>query len=140
MRKNLIFTEIRKLHYVFIILILSALFVSCHKKNESDVCIAPTIEKNLVGIWDALLMSDEGTKYILEFKNDGSYVESNGLLFGTDNAPDITWKIQKDSVVVTGKYNNATSGSYSFSVLTNTCEKVVFDMEGIDKLILTRKK
>jgi len=132
--------NIKQLFYFLIALNLSVLFISCHKKDEDIDCVAPSIEKNLVGIWDALLMSDEGTKYVLEFKSNGSYAESSGLLFGTDNSPVNTWKIQKESIVLTSKYNNQTTGSYSFPVLTNTCEKVVFDMEGIDKLILTRKK
>lgn len=140
MKKDLKWQEMKSLHLLFIVLILSALFVSCDKKDEDTVCVAPAIEKNLIGLWDAILMSDESTKYVLEFKNDGTYAESSGLLFGTDNSPAMTWKQKKDSVIITGKYSNSTSGSYSFSVLMNTCEKVVFDMEGIDKLMLTRKK
>ena len=140
MKKNLKWQEVRRLHLLFLILILSALLVACDKKDEDNACVAPAIEKNLIGLWDAILMSDKSTKYVLEFKSDGTYAESSGLLFGTDNSPAVTWKQQKDSVIITGKYNNSTSGSYSFSVLMNTCEKVVFDMEGIDKLALTRKK
>ncbi|GGC12670.1 hypothetical protein [Dyadobacter sediminis] len=140
MKKNLKRQEVRRPHLLFFALLLSALFVACDKKDKDAVCVAPSVEKNLIGLWDALLMSDEGTKYVLEFKSDGSYTESNGLLFGTDNSPVNAWKIQNDSIFLTSKYNNQTAGSYTFPVLTNTCEKVVFDMEGIDKLILTRKK
>ena len=120
------------------IFVTALIFISCHKEKDQE-CVAPAIVKNLIGKWSAIMQSDSLHADMIEFKADGSYVESNGLLLGVYFSPVGKWKTNGNAVTITGKFNNSTEATYDFTMDQNTCNKVTLDIEGLDKLVLTRK-
>lgn len=122
---------------IFSALILSFFFFGC-VENEK-VCTAPTLEENIIGSWTATMLSGKELVNNLEFNKDKSFKESSGLLFGNYDSTKITWKVDGDSLTLTGVYTKSGPAVYSFTLIANSCNEITLDMEGFDTLKLVRK-
>ncbi|MCF2490303.1 hypothetical protein [Dyadobacter sp. CY347] len=114
--------------------------ISCNEKGKEKPCIPATLKKNIIGTWTGYLESMPTQKDEISFVENGTFSETEGILFGKRNEPVMVWKAEKDSLKISGKFNNNTSAVYVFSSLTNTCDSIVLDLQGIDKIFLKRKK
>ncbi len=93
----------------------------------------------MVNNWKAKLLSDKDKTQELTFENDGSFKESNGLIFGATGDPVCNWEVDGDSVILNGKFYNGTIEHYECSVISRTCDQIVLNIEGIDQLELNKK-
>jgi hypothetical protein len=75
----------------------------------------------------------------VEFKKDGKYTETKDLLLGDYFSPTATWSVKNDSVAVVAKYSNLSVSTYKFSLQQNTCNEIILDLEGLERVKLTRK-
>ena len=123
-----------------ILIFCLAIFItsSCDKDKDKP-CVAPAFEKNIRGTWQGSLESMPTQTDEVSFLENGTFIETAGLLFGKRNGPVIVWTAEKDSLIISCKFTNNTSAVYGFSVLTNTCDSIVLDVQGIDKVFLKRK-
>lgn len=102
-------------------------------------CVPPPLAEQIVGSWNAELLSEHTTPQEITFESNGNFKEARGLLFGTYLKSEDRWKVKNDSLVVEGKLANGTQLKYEFSIDSRTCNEIVFDFEGIDKMKLIRK-
>ncbi|MCF0042193.1 hypothetical protein [Dyadobacter fanqingshengii] len=114
------------------------IITSCDKDKDKP-CVAPTFAKNIIGTWQGSLESSPKQTDEISFIEGGTFKESGGMLFGKRNEPVITWTAEKDSLKISGKFKNNTTAVYAFSALMNTCDSIILDVEGIDKIFLKRK-
>lgn len=117
-------------------LLVVTMSTACEKDKE---CVAPPLSQNIIGTWNAALQSSEKDIQEVTFMNDKSFKESNGLLFGTYYKSEVTWEAKNDSLILKGKFTNKSTATYEMSVITNSCDQIVLDMEGLDQLKLTKK-
>ena len=75
-----------------VLLLAAAILTACKDKKEAD-CVAPTIEKNLVGTWQATFTSKAGNSgpSTVTFKENGT-MTGIGSLFKNTSAPTYSWK------------------------------------------------
>ncbi|MCF2520671.1 hypothetical protein [Dyadobacter sp. CY351] len=111
---------------------------SCEKDKEKP-CVAPVFGKNIIGTWTGNFELTPKIKAGLTFSENGQFEDTGGLLFGNKNESPLTWTVKGDSLKITGKFKDKGIKNYSFSALTNTCDSIVLDVEGIDKIFLKRK-
>lgn len=109
---------------------------ACEKDKE---CVAPPLSQNIVGTWNATLQSSGKDVQEVSFTNDKVFKESNGLLFGTYYQSEVTWEAKDNDLILKGKFTNKSTATYEMSVITNSCDQIVLDMEGLDQLKLTKK-
>lgn len=119
-----------------ITLIAVTMGTACEKDKE---CVAPPLSQNIIGTWNATLQSAEKDVQEVIFENDKTFKESNGLLFGTYYQSEIKWEAKNDSIVLIGKFTNNSTAKYEMSVVSNSCNQIVLNMEGLDQLKLTKK-
>ncbi|MCE7073299.1 hypothetical protein LZG74_23485 [Dyadobacter sp. CY327] len=122
-----------------LIFCMAIFIVSSCDKDKDKPCVPPAFAKNIIGNWTGSLESSPKESDEVTFLEDGKFKETGGILFGKQNEPVMTWIAEKDSLVISGKFKNNTSAVYAFSALTNTCDSIVLDVEGIDKIFLKRK-
>ena len=123
-----------------ILIFCVALFVtsSCDK-DKDQLCVAPAFNKNIIGTWTGNFESNPKIKEDVSFSNTGVFEDTGGLLFGNKNESALAWISKGDSLKITGKFKNKGTKIYSFFSLTNACDSIVLDVEGIDKIFLKRK-
>lgn len=102
-------------------------------------CVPPPLADQIVGTWNAELVSDHRAPQEITFENGGSFKESKGLLFGLYLKSKDHWSVKNDSLIVEGEFSDGTKQKYEFSIVSRTCNEVVFDLEGADKMKLIRK-
>ncbi|MCF2499601.1 hypothetical protein [Dyadobacter chenhuakuii] len=122
-----------------LIFCLAIFIASSCDKDKDKPCAPPAFAKNIIGNWTGSLESSPKELDEVTFLEDGKFKETGGILFGKQNEPVMTWIAEKDSLKISGKFKNNTSAVYAFSALTNTCDSIVLDVEGIDKIFLKRK-
>ncbi|MCF0064356.1 hypothetical protein MUK70_25800 [Dyadobacter chenwenxiniae] len=122
-----------------LIFFLVIFIASACDKDKDEPCVPPAFAKNILGTWLGSLESSPKHTDELSFLEDGTFTESGGMLFGKQNEPIMTWTAEKDSLKISGKFKNNTNAVYAFSALTNACDSIVLDVEGIDKIFLKRK-
>jgi hypothetical protein len=113
------------------------LLVSCKKAN--DECVAPNMETNIVGKWSASWNSSSQNICQVEFKQDGTYIEDKDLLLGNHYSPNALWTASKDSLTVSATYSIPATTTYVFSIDENSCNEIILDLEGQEKIKLSRK-
>lgn len=121
---------------VFTIALVSALVISC---KDDEKCTPPPLEKQIVGTWIATLLSEESRHQEMVFENDGQLKESKAFLFGAYNKPIIKWDVKNNEISLSAKFEDGSVEVYECSVVTRSCEEIVFDLQGIDQLKLTKK-
>ncbi len=132
-----------------LLLLLSVLLTACKDKEEVD-CVAPDIEKNLLGTWKATFTSKAGNSSpsTVIFKEDGT-MTGLGPLFKNASAPNYIWKDdswEKDQLGIAFTFRGAVSptGQYSafsrssYYVDENECDKVVLGAADNNTFELTR--
>lgn len=119
-----------------ITLVAVTMGTACEKDKE---CVAPPLSQNIIGTWNATLQSSEKDVQEVNFTSDKTFKESDGLLFGNYYQSEITWEAKNDSIILTGKFTNKTTAKYEMSVVSNSCDQIVLNMEGLDQLKLTKK-
>ena len=102
-------------------------------------CVPPPLVEQIVGSWDAQLLSEHSAPQEITFESNGDFKETKGLLFGTYLKSEDHWKVKNDSLVVEGKLSNGTNVKYEFLIDSRSCNELVFDLEGVDKMKLVRK-
>jgi len=122
-----------------LIFCLAILITSSCEKDKDKPCVPPAFAKNIVGTWQGSMESSPERIDEISFLEGGIFTESDGMLFGKQNDPVVTWTAEKDSLKISGKFKNNTTAVYAFSSLTNACDSIVLDVEGIDKIFLKRK-
>lgn len=95
--------------------------------------------KHIVNKWNAKLVSEKEKSQELLFKNDGTFEESKGLIFGASSNPICSWEVDHDVVILNGKFSNGSLEQYECSVISITCDQIILDIEGIDQLELNKK-
>lgn len=78
--------------FLFSFLVITVLFLGC--KSKSEECIAPAIDKNLVGTWKAVVTEDgdvSGTG-TLTFNADGTINDPGNIFLGKPVSKS-TWKV-----------------------------------------------
>lgn len=125
--------------HLFYFLLIAVLFIGC--KSKSEECIAPAIDKNLVGTWKAVITEDgdvSGTG-TLTFNADGTINDPQNLFLGSPVSK-ATWKIVGGDVETT--FTKAAGSvsyiSFTFKVKENTCTKIVLDVFGLYSVELTK--
>ena len=127
-----------------ILLLLVALVTACKDKKEED-CVAPAIEKNIVGTWKVEMdlgpLGKEGG-FTAVFKPNGELVDENDLFyigFMLDNQGSVTryWQVKDGRVLVSDK--KAGAPTFEFDVTENTCERIVLH-DDIATITLTDRK
>ena len=131
----------------YILLLVAALLTACKDKKE-EVCIAPTIEKNLIGTWQATFTSESGNAgpASVTFREDGT-VTGIGAIYKDDFSPKSIWKgdaWEKDKIGIALTFRGASSATGPYSVFSkasyyvdeNECNKVVLraPLDGTFKL------
>lgn len=101
---------------------------ACERDKE---CVAPPLSQNIIGTWNATLQSSEKDVQEVSFVNDKSFKESNGLLFGIYFEPEANWEVKGDSLILKGKFANKSTATYEFSVIANSCDQIVLDLQGL---------
>ena len=119
--------------------VIVVLLVGCKAKSEE--CIAPAIDKNLVGTWKAVVTEDgdvSGTG-TLTFNADGTINDPQGIFLGSPTSKS-TWKVVGGDVEAKFITNSApiSSVSFTFKVKENTCTKIVLDVFGLYSVELTK--
>jgi hypothetical protein len=118
-------------------LAVAMLMASCEKVK--DKCIAPNAGVNLIGKWSASWNSSSKNICQIEFRQDGTYAEDKDLLLGDYYSPKATWKMDQNSLIVSATYSIPSTTTYIFSVLENECNEIVLDLQGQEKIKLSRK-
>jgi hypothetical protein len=119
-------------------LVIVVLLVGC--KSKSEECIAPTIDKNLVGTWKAVVIEDgdESGKGTLTFNADGTINDPGNLFLGKPVSKS-TWKVVIGDVETKFTMDGPVSYvSFTFKVKENTCTKIVLDVFGLYSVELTK--
>ena len=119
-----------------VLLLAAAILTACKDKKEAD-CVAPTIEKNLVGTWQATFTSESGNSGpgSVTFREDGT-MTGIGALYKDDFSPNSIWKgdtWEKDQIGIALTFRGASSATGPYSVFSkasyyvdeNECNKVV---------------
>ncbi|MFN8343965.1 MAG: hypothetical protein U0X91_03120 [Spirosomataceae bacterium] len=120
--------------------VIVVLLMGC-KSKSSEECIAPAIDKNLVGTWKAVVIEDgdESGKGTLTFNTDGTINDPQNLFLGSPVSK-TTWKVVGGDVEAT--FNKAAGSvsyvSFTFKVKENTCTKIVLDVFGLYSVELTK--
>lgn len=91
-----------------------------------------------MGTWNATLASEHNQPQEITFESNGKFKESKGLLFGVYLKSEDNWKVKNDSLIVEGKFANGTAAKYEFSVISRTCNEIVFDLEGVEQFKLVK--
>jgi hypothetical protein len=117
--------------------VLIFIFATACEKNKE--CVPPSLAEHVVGTWNATLESEHTGSQELTFESNGNFKESKGLLFGTFYKSVANWKVKNDSLIVEGKFSAGNTLKFEFSVLSRSCDQITFDLEGVDKLQLTKK-
>ena len=133
-----------------IILLLVASIVTACKDKKEEVCVAPTIEKNLIGTWQATFTSESGNAgpASVTFREDGT-MTGIGPLFKSKLSPTYVWKDdswEKDRIGIAFTLRGANSAMEPFAgfskasyyVDENECTKVVLRSAGNGTFELTR--
>lgn len=115
---------------------MAVLATACGHDKE---CVPPALADQIVGSWNAELVSEHSGPQEVTFESNGNFKESRGLLFGTYLKSEDSWKVRNDSLIVEGKFSNGTQAKYQLPVVSRTCSEIVFDLEGVDKLKLIKK-
>lgn len=120
----------------FVIVIL---LVGCKSKTEE--CVAPAIDKNLVGTWKAVVIEDseESGTGTLTFNADGTINDPQGIFLGSPTSKS-TWKVVGGDVEAKFITNSVpiSSVSFTFKVKENTSTKIVLDVFGLYSVELTK--
>lgn len=119
-----------------VLLLAAAILTACKDKKEAD-CVAPTIEKNLLGTWQATFTSKAGNSgpSTVTFKENGT-MTGIGSLFKNTSAPTYSWKDdswEKDQIGIAFTLRGASSATEPFASFSkssyyvdeNECNKVV---------------
>lgn len=119
-----------------LLLLIAALFTACQDKKE-EICVAPIIEKNLLGTWQATFTSESGNSgpVSVTFREDGT-VTGIGALYKSDFSPNSIWKgdgWEKDQIGIALTFRGALSSTGPYSAFSkasyyvdeNECGKVV---------------
>jgi hypothetical protein len=122
---------------IFLALFLSLTFLGCIENEKT--CTAPALEENIVGSWSATMLSGSDGLNTVAFNKDKSFKESSGLFFGNYDSTEISWKVKGDSLTLVGVYNKSGPAIYGFTLITNTCNEITLNMEGLDTLKLVRR-
>lgn len=124
--------------FLFSFLVIAVLLVGC--KSKSEECIAPAIDKNLVGTWKAVVTEDgdvSGTG-TLTFNADGTINDPQNLFLGSPVSK-ATWKVVGGDVETKFTMDGPVSYvSFTFIVKENTCTKIVLDVFGLYSVELTK--
>lgn len=119
--------------------VIAVLFIGCSSKSEE--CVAPTIEKNLVGTWKAVVIEDseESGTGTLTFNADGTINDPGNIFLGSPVSKS-TWKVVSGDVETTFSTNSApiSTVSFTFKVKENTCTKIILDVFGLYTVELTK--
>jgi hypothetical protein len=119
-------------------LVVIVLVLGCTSKSEE--CIAPAIDKNLVGTWKAVVTEDgdvSGTG-TLTFNADGTINDPGNLFLGKPISKS-TWKVVGGDVETKFTMDGPVSYvSFTFIVKENTCTKIVLDVFGLYTVELTK--
>lgn len=119
--------------------VIVVLLVGCKSKTEE--CVAPAIDKNLVGTWKAVVIEDseESGTGTLTFNADGTINDPGNLFLGSPVTKS-TWKIIGGDVETTFATSgtSVSSVSFTFKVKENTCTKIVLDVFGLYTVELTK--
>lgn len=109
------------------VLLLVATLLSCKDKEEE--CVAPSIEKNIIGTWKAVHKDGADTygPYNVTFKADGTLTGAAQLLVDEDiDDADLisqTWEVINGALVVTFEEETGTV-PLTLTVKENTCNKI----------------
>lgn len=119
-----------------LLLLIAALLTACKDKKEED-CVAPVIEKNLLGTWQATFTSESGNAgpASVTFREDGT-MTGIGALYKSTSAPTYSWKDdawEKDQIGIAFTLRGANSATEPFAAFSkasyyvdeNECGKVV---------------
>ncbi|HAK75541.1 MAG TPA: hypothetical protein DCM71_01190 [Runella sp.] len=119
--------------------VVIVLLVGC--KSKSEDCVAPAIDKNLVGTWKAVVIEDseESGTGTLTFNADGTISDPGNLFLGSPVTKS-TWKVIGGDVETTFATSgtSVSSVSFTFKVKENTCTKIVLDVFGLYTVELTK--
>ena len=119
--------------------VVIVLLVGC--KSKSEDCVAPAIDKNLVGTWKAVVIEDseESGTGTLTFNADGTINDPGNLFLGSPVTKS-TWKVIGGDVETTFATSgtSVSSVSFTFKVKENTCTKIVLDVFGLYTVELTK--
>ncbi|AYQ32951.1 hypothetical protein [Runella sp. SP2] len=119
--------------------VIVVLLVGCKSKTEE--CVAPAIDKNLVGTWKAVVIEDseESGTGTLTFNADGTINDPGNLFLGSPVTKS-TWKVIGGDVETTFATSgtSVSSVSFTFKVKENTCTKIVLDVFGLYTVELTK--
>ncbi|SEJ81737.1 hypothetical protein SAMN05216327_121100 [Dyadobacter sp. SG02] len=124
--------KVRTLRVAFITIFAGA----CGHDKE---CVPPPLADQIIGNWNAELVSEHSTPQEITFEKNGDFKESRGLLFGTYLKSEDYWKVENDSLYVEGELSNGTQVKYQFSIMSRSCNEILFDLEGADTLKLIKK-
>lgn len=132
-----------------LLLLLATLFTACKDKKEAD-CVAPIIEQNLLGTWQATFTSESGNAGpgTVTFREDGT-VTGIGALYKDDFSPNSIWKgdgWERDKIGIAITFRGAASAAGPYSVFSkgsyyvdeNECNKVVLRSTFNGTFALTR--
>ena len=128
-----------------IVLFTASLFTACKDKKEEE-CVAPAVEKNIVGTWQAYLsvLGDDAIgPFPLTFTADGKIIDEDNKLAeisGQDPGDDVTlsWKKTADGIEYT-ESSDFGEISTELEVTTNECNHIVLG-DGILDFELKDKK
>ncbi|WP_353720678.1 hypothetical protein [Dyadobacter sp. 676] len=116
--------------------LITCLASSCGHDKE---CVPPALEEQIVGTWNAEFVSESGAPQEITFEKSGKFNESKGLLFGVYLKSEGNWRVKKDSLIVEGKFSNGKQTTFEFSVISRTCNEILFDLEGAEQMKLIQK-
>ncbi|MCE7068119.1 hypothetical protein [Dyadobacter sp. CY326] len=107
--------------------------------SKIEHCVAPAFNKNIIGTWIGSYKSNPKIKQHVSFLDMGLLEDTDGLLFGNQNESPLSWTAKGDSLKISGIFKDKGSRIYSFASLTNTCDSIVLEVEGVDQIVLKRK-
>jgi hypothetical protein len=131
--------------FLYLFVAVSLLVSSCKSSDPTPACVAPAIEKNLVGSWTV----KSGSKTApVTFKADGTYVDDQSALVGiTGSTSTKTWKagVGPNNTSILDFTAKATDPKASPSevtifttVTTNECNNIVLTLALFGSVTLTR--
>lgn len=99
-------------------------------KSSSETCVAPALEKNIVGSWNATLKEKGAPDEtgVLVFNADGTLKDAKSLLLGVA-VPKITWKVTAAKVEVTFTEDAANFSTLTYTATENSCTKIILDLQ-----------
>ncbi|MGG7663624.1 hypothetical protein [Dyadobacter sp. BHUBP1] len=121
---------------LFSVTFASILIAACGNDKE---CVPSSLKDNIKGTWNAELVSEHSGPQEIVFESNGNYKEGKGLLFGTYFKSEDNWRVENDSLFVEGSLSNGTKVKYGFNLISQTCNEIIFDLEGVDEMKLIRK-